>query len=41
MVEEKEEKEVKEDERFCFKCKNIVNKINFNAYYDICDKCVG
>ena len=40
MVEEKEPK-LKEDERFCFKCKKVVDKSDFNAYFEICHKCVN
>lgn len=34
------EPELKENEKYCFKCKKVVNKRDFNAYYDICDNCV-
>jgi len=32
--------ELKEDERYCFKCKEIVDKKEFNAYFEICWECV-
>ena len=40
MVDEEKEVELKEDERFCFKCKKVVHKRKFNIHYEICQKCV-
>jgi len=31
---------LKEDERYCFKCKKVVDKYDFNAFFDICNECV-
>lgn len=39
MTEEQEPK-LKEDERYCFKCKTIVHKKEFHGYYEICCDCV-
>jgi hypothetical protein len=35
----KSKPKLKDDERFCEKCKEVVDKINFNAYYEICHNC--
>lgn len=31
---------LKEDEKYCFKCKKIVHISEYNHYYKICNKCV-
>lgn len=36
----KDEPKLKEDERWCFKCKSVIKKHKFNSYYDICHACV-
>ena len=36
----KEDQELTPEERECFKCKRVVNKKDFNEYYQICDDCV-
>lgn len=36
-----EETKLEKDERFCFKCKQVVDKSDFNAYYEICWDCVN
>jgi hypothetical protein len=33
--------ELKEDERFCEKCDTVVDKLDFNGFYHICDECMG
>lgn len=40
MNTQKDKQELEEDERFCFKCKRIVHKFEFNNNYEICDECV-
>ena len=35
-----EEPQVKEGEKYCFKCKKIVDKKDYHDYYDICWNCV-
>ena len=37
---DKKDKNLKENERYCFKCKKVVNKRDFNNYYKICHDCV-
>lgn len=31
---------LKDFERYCFKCKKVVHKAEFNNYYEICHECV-
>ena len=35
-----EKKEVKEDERLCPQCDNVVHKSDFNEYFGLCDECI-
>jgi len=35
-----EEPKLKPNEKYCFKCKEVVNVKDFNAYYGICHPCV-
>lgn len=39
MAEEQPTK-LDKDEHYCFKCKKVIHKSSWNAYYQICDKCV-
>lgn len=36
-----DEPKLRPDQRFCFKCKDIVDVKEFNAYYGICHECVN
>lgn len=35
----KKKPELKPDERYCEKCKQVVHKSDFNGYYEICFDC--
>lgn len=40
-MSKKKEPKLKPNERFCFKCKLVVDSKEFNAYYGICHDCVN